>query len=270
MWKTDVWDDFKMCFPDNNNGSRIIMTTRFNEVALYAKQCSEPHYLCFLNEQESWNLLQKKLFHEEGCPTKLLQVGKEISDKCQGLPLFIILVAGILGNMEVKPNCRIEDKANSWKRVTDSLSSKLVSDREHNWMDLIELSYKHWPHHLKSCFLYFGTFLEDQEIPVSKLIMLWISEGFVQKAESKKQEDIAEEYLMNLISRNLVMVAKRRSIGGEKSCRVHDLLHKFCLEKAEEESLLHVTTSLKNKFLPFPIVIITVLIPMILVLQRLQ
>ncbi|XP_059310693.1 putative late blight resistance protein homolog R1B-17 [Lycium ferocissimum] len=230
MWKTDVWDDFKMCFPDNNNGSRIIMTTRFNEVALYAKQCN----------------------------------------KCQGLPLFIILVAGILGNMEVKPNCRIEDKANSWKRVTDSLSSKLVSDREHNWMDLLELSYKHLPHHLKSCFLYFGAFLEDQEIPVSKLIMLWISEGFVQKAESKKQEDIAEEYLMNLISRNLVMVAKRRSIGGVKSCRVHDLLHKFCLEKAEEESLLHVTTSLKNKFLPFPIVIITVLILMILVLQRLQ
>ncbi|MCD7454086.1 hypothetical protein HAX54_023448 [Datura stramonium] len=250
IWKTDVWDDLKMCFPDDRNGSRIIMTTRLNEVALYAKQCSEPHCLRFLSEQESWSLLQKKLFHAEDCPTELLKVGKEISDRCQGLPLYIVLVAGILDKMDVKPNNRIEDKANSWKRVADSLSSKLDSDGEHNWMDILELSYKHLPHHLKSCFLYFGAFLEDQEIPVSKLIILWISEGFVQKAESKKQEDIAEEYLMNLISRSLVMVDKRRSLGGVKSCRVHDLLHKFCLEKAEEGSLLQVTTSKPDKQVP--------------------
>ncbi|XP_047266483.1 putative late blight resistance protein homolog R1B-12 [Capsicum annuum] len=31
IWKTDAWDDLKMCSTDDNNGSRIIMTTPLNE-----------------------------------------------------------------------------------------------------------------------------------------------------------------------------------------------------------------------------------------------
>ncbi|KAJ8539752.1 hypothetical protein K7X08_014004 [Anisodus acutangulus] len=67
---------------------------------------------------------------------------------------------------------------------------------------------------------------------------MWISEGFVKSCEGKNLEDIAEGYLGNLIGRNLVMGTKRSSGGKIKACRIHDLLHDFCKERAKEEMRL--------------------------------
>ncbi|KAF3681176.1 putative glycosyltransferase 3-like [Capsicum annuum] len=61
VWETSAWDDLKLCFPEDNNGSRIIMTTRHYEVASYAKHDSDPHKLRFLNSDESWKLLNIKI-----------------------------------------------------------------------------------------------------------------------------------------------------------------------------------------------------------------
>ncbi|KAL3509023.1 hypothetical protein ACH5RR_028424 [Cinchona calisaya] len=46
--------------------------------------------------------------------------------------------------------------------------------------------------------------------------------------------------MMDLINRNLVMVAKQKSIGGVKACYIQDLLHEFCKSKAEEENFLQM------------------------------
>ncbi|KAH0716883.1 hypothetical protein KY285_012914 [Solanum tuberosum] len=36
IWSSKVWDDVRRCFPSQNKGSRIMLTTRNNEVACYA------------------------------------------------------------------------------------------------------------------------------------------------------------------------------------------------------------------------------------------
>ncbi|KAM3383342.1 putative late blight resistance protein R1A-4 [Capsicum galapagoense] len=36
MWKTEVWDSVRLCFPSENKGSGILLTTRNTEVARYA------------------------------------------------------------------------------------------------------------------------------------------------------------------------------------------------------------------------------------------
>ncbi|KAL3518683.1 hypothetical protein ACH5RR_021272 [Cinchona calisaya] len=69
-------------------------------------------------------------------------------------------------------------------------------------------------------------------------MQLWIAEGFVEKNELKSLEDVAEDYVMALISRSLILVAKEKSTGGVKTCRIHDLLHQFCVAKAKEENFL--------------------------------
>ena len=33
IWSTKVWDVIRICFPDNNNESRILITTRESDVA---------------------------------------------------------------------------------------------------------------------------------------------------------------------------------------------------------------------------------------------
>ncbi|CAN6569292.1 unnamed protein product [Malus baccata var. baccata] len=68
--------------------------------------------------------------------------------------------------------------------------------------------YHHLPNHLKSCVLYFGIFPEDYSISCIRLVRLWIAEDFVKLKRGKTLEEVAEEYLTELIHRSLVQVSK--------------------------------------------------------------
>ncbi|XP_071914761.1 putative late blight resistance protein homolog R1A-3 [Coffea arabica] len=231
LWDIEAWNLLKRSLPDDANGSRILFTSRFENFSSQIKQDSKPHHLRLLTDEESWQLLQNKLFGKEVCPPTLSKVGLRIANNCRGLPLTIILIGGILATTE--RDCAI------WEEVAKSLSSGNVPDTE-RWMKTLELSYSHLPDYLKPCLLYFSAFQEDRDISVQRLLWLWISEGFVQKSEGKSFKDVADEYLMDLTARSLVMVTKERTMGGAKACRLHDLVHEFCVVKAKEESFLQI------------------------------
>ncbi|KAJ8547982.1 hypothetical protein K7X08_021218 [Anisodus acutangulus] len=226
VWETSAWDDLRSCFPEDNRGSRIILTTRHYGVASHAKHNSDPHNLRFLNSDEGWMLLNNKVFNNESCPLILRDVGQEIVRKCGGLPLSIILIAGILTRMKKEKHC--------WEQVATNLGPNIQVQSEHT----LDLSYQTLPHYLKPLFLYLGVFPEDREIQVSKLTWLWIAEGFIETHAKKLSEDIARSYLENLIGRNLVMVAKKSFDGKIKACRIHDLVLEFCRKKASSENFL--------------------------------
>ncbi|CAI9093697.1 OLC1v1029256C1 [Oldenlandia corymbosa var. corymbosa] len=230
LWSIQPWNDLLLSLPDDNNGSRILITSRLPDVASKVAPGSVPHHLRLLSEDESWELLQKKLFQSQDCPDGLMEVGKEIVRSCKGLPLAIVAISGLLQ--------RTEKTQDWWNQVAESLTAKIVDSAETRCMDILELSFKHLPNHLKPCFLYVGAFLADQEIPVWKLRSLWIAEGFIKKTFMKSLDDVADEYLKDLIGRSLVMASKRSSRGGVKTCRVHDLLHAMCLAKCKEDNFL--------------------------------
>ncbi|KAM0059362.1 putative virus X resistance protein-like, coiled-coil [Helianthus debilis subsp. tardiflorus] len=226
IWSAEAWNEIRICFPDDNLGSRILVTSRLINVASNIKPDSPIHRLRFLTVEESWDLLRHKVFAEDGtCPTNLQETGKQIAERCRGLPLAILVISGLLA--------KTEKSVEFWTQVLDSIGSYIVSDSE-QCMNTLSLSYNHLPQHLKSCFLYFGAFKEDFEIDVRKLMWLWVAEGFVKAGT----ENVAEEYLVDLIDRSLVMVDQKRSDGGVKVCRVHDLLHDLCLKKSKEEKFL--------------------------------
>ncbi|XP_027177906.1 putative late blight resistance protein homolog R1A-10 [Coffea eugenioides] len=226
VWEIKAWNLVKSSFPDDANGSRILFTSR---IQLQFKPDSMAHHLRHLTDEESWKLLQKKLFGKEGFPPTLGKVGSQIAKLCRGLPLTVVLVAGILAN--TAEDC--------WEEIAKSLTSSIVLDDEYCMMTL-ELSYSHLSDDLKACFLYFSAFQEDENVPVRRLFWLWISEGFVRKTEGMRFEDVADDYLKDLVDRSLVMVSEQRSMGGAKACRLHDLVHEFCVKKAKEESFLHI------------------------------
>ncbi|CAI9299286.1 unnamed protein product [Lactuca saligna] len=227
VWSAKAWDDLKLYFPNDNTGSRILLTTRLSEIAFYAKPDGFTHHLQFLTEEESWELLCKKVFQEEGCPERLIKSGIKIAKKCQGLPLAVVVIAGLL--------VKGEKSVDLWEKVAESVTSYIVGD-PNGYLDTLALSYDHLPRHLRDCFLYVGGFPEDYKIPVRRLIWLWVAEGFIHEDSSKLMEEVAEDYLMDLIDRSLLIVAKRRSNGGVKACRIHDLLRELCLKKATEEN----------------------------------
>ncbi|KAI3700099.1 hypothetical protein L2E82_44715 [Cichorium intybus] len=231
VWTPDAWNDLKMAFPNQNCGSRILLTSRNTDVALIANPDSLPHHLKFLNDDESWELLSTKVFRKGSCPFELVELGETIARKCYGLPLAIVVVAGLL--------LKKDKTRDLWKKVAESVSSYVARDPK-QCMDVLALSYKHLPDHLKVCFIYFGAFPEDFPIPVWKLLNLWVAEGFIQQKGQDCLEDLAEEYLEDLVERNLILIAKKRSNGRIKTCRVHDMLRDLCLREAKEEKFLQV------------------------------
>ncbi|KAK4394742.1 Late blight resistance protein R1-A [Sesamum angolense] len=80
-----------------------------------------------------------------------------------------------------------------WKYVVKNVRSFANSEDNEHCLKILALSYNNLPIHLKPCFLYMKVFREDVEIRVSKLIKLWISEGFLKpkRAENLLLKNIA-------------------------------------------------------------------------------
>ncbi|XP_027096186.1 putative late blight resistance protein homolog R1B-16 [Coffea arabica] len=200
MWNIEAWNELQNPFPDDRNGSRILITSRLHHVVSQFTEEGSLLNLRPLSEKESWELLKRKVFTKEGYPEALVEVGKEIARNCQGLPLSVVAISGLL-----KTTNMICDM---WKAISESLNSLIVNDPQTRCLDILELSYNHLPDYLKACFLYFGAFQGNKEIPVQKLMWLWMAEGFIQ------DNDLAKDYLKDLIERSLIIFAKRRSNRG--------------------------------------------------------
>ncbi|GMY22500.1 putative late blight resistance protein homolog R1B-16 [Fagus crenata] len=235
IWDKNVWDEVSSAFPDKLKGSRILITSRIKEVAFHASPRIPPHELPVLNEEESWELFSQKVFQGDTCPPRLEPLGREIAKSCQGLPLAIVVLGGLLANKE--------KTSQIWNQVRGNVNPYLTDTKDgKGCLDILALSYNHLPRHLKPCFLYLGIYPEDFEISLRQLIQLWIAEGLVHQIHSRNVEDVAEDYLEELVDRSLIQVASRRADGGIKTCRIHDLLRDLCLKESEVQQFLEVRT----------------------------
>ncbi|MED6122041.1 hypothetical protein PIB30_035962 [Stylosanthes scabra] len=93
LWKTQDWDELQDAFPNDNNGSKILITRRLKEVASHTSPCP-PYYLQLLGDDESWELFSRKVFQGKECPSEIEHLGKQMVKSCEGLPLSIVVLAG--------------------------------------------------------------------------------------------------------------------------------------------------------------------------------
>nr|GLL32163.1 putative late blight resistance protein homolog R1A-3 [Ipomoea trifida] len=98
VWTKNDWEQLKIAFPNNNwKGSRILVTTRYQNVAAHIDSTGIPHQLKWLSDDECWELLEKKIFGGSRCPdTSLEAVGRSIAKKCNGVPLVVGKISGVL------------------------------------------------------------------------------------------------------------------------------------------------------------------------------
>ncbi|GER53655.1 disease resistance protein Gpa2 [Striga asiatica] len=113
IWSMEAWDRVKRLFPDND-GSRVLITTRLSKVALQLDGL-DYFQMSLLNHNESWNLLHRCVFHEQGFPPELEALGKEIAGKCRGHPLSIVLIGGLLA--------KSKQTQENWQHILENLSS---------------------------------------------------------------------------------------------------------------------------------------------------
>ncbi|KAK1317647.1 Disease resistance protein RPM1 [Acorus calamus] len=232
VWNLELWEEIKFAFPVNSYG-RIIITTREVSVAQSCTLTSGHLYeLQPLTDDKSWDLFCRTTFpFDRCCPDELEELSLNIVKRCQGIPLAIVAIGGMLA---------VKDKTVSeWERVRRG-GFGMYDEREHtivNMKRIILLSYNDLPYNLKSCLLYLSLFPEGCEIKFMKLIRLWMAEGFVKSNQPNIMvEEVAKEYINVLIKRCLILIADRNSYGEVISCRVHVVVREIILSKAREEN----------------------------------
>lgn len=233
IWDKEAWLSLKSAFPENMNGSRVIITTRNKGVAERLDGQTYVHELRFLTPEESWQLFCKKAFHDSIANKGLEKLGREMVEKCRGLPLAIAVLGGLLLHRDPEGWCSVRDDL--WRCVrSDSTDVARLLDLSFN-----DLSYE-----LKLCFLYLSHF-PDCIIDVKKFIRLLVAEGFARQTDDRTMEDVARDHLDELINRSLIQTEERRW-GRLSKCRVHDLLRDLAIEKAKDLNFIHIWDESKS------------------------
>ncbi|KAG8372160.1 hypothetical protein BUALT_Bualt12G0037600 [Buddleja alternifolia] len=232
MWNIKAWDKLKVYLPNNNNGSRLLITTRLSKLAFHLMG-SNGFEMKLLDEDKSWILFSQKVFGEEVCPPELEEIGKKIAKCCKGLPLSIAVIGGLLA--------KSERTRQYWEYIAKNLNPIVNLEDNACCLKILSMSYINLPIHLKPCFLYMGVFPEDDEIHVPTLIKLWVAEGFLKPISGKSFEVVARDYFNDLIDRNLILEHKSwDDYGKRKFCKIHDLLRDLCLREARKEKFFCV------------------------------
>ncbi|XP_051182972.1 putative disease resistance protein At1g50180 isoform X1 [Lolium perenne] len=245
VWEEDTWDQLNRtikAFPDTNNGSKVLLTTRKEKVANHIEMPTHVHVLKELDQEKSWELFSSKAIPTYrrsviGDVSDLEQLGRLLARKCDGLPLALAVLGGYLSK-----NLNLE----AWSETLSCWPSTRNTQLMHN---ILARSYKDMTdHYLRSCFLYLASFPEDFRIDVSVLIALWIAEDFIPQAPKHEQEETARKYVAELAQRSLLQVTRRSMAHGWiEQIGVHDILRDWCVEEARQDGFLDVIDKISGQ-----------------------
>ncbi|KAF7105264.1 hypothetical protein CFC21_106093 [Triticum aestivum] len=239
VWTIAAWDAIFSKLPDNKCSSRIIVTTRIDNVAKACSDASGDIYnIQALNPSDSKKLFLRRAFSSvsDSCPKDLEEVMEKVLKKCGGLPLAIISVASLLASYSSP------ESKHMWEIVFKSIGSQMDSHPTLEGMrQIVTLSYDHLPHHLKGCMMYLSIFPEDYVIVKDRLLMRWIAEGLVAEKRGLTMMEVAESYFNELVSRS--MIDRDSDVvtyydGRVETCRVHDMTLEVMVSKSLEANFV--------------------------------
>ncbi|XP_060965690.1 putative disease resistance protein At1g50180 [Cannabis sativa] len=254
IWTTTTWDLLKHAFPTNIQGdtlhSKILLTTRNKVVGLHADPHGFIHEPHLLNDKESWELFQNKCYSIGTDPSdsnddeeRKKELAVEMLKKCSGLPLAIIVLAGLLSKKHTIRDWELM-KANVILCIGQGYQQHDVDSNYHGVSGVLGLSYSELPSHLKPCFLYLACYAEDVPIRTKELCHILIAEGLISRRRGSvgTWEEVAYDWLCELVERSMIQVKEMSSTKERiKSFCIHDLMRDLCVSKAQEENFLHFT-----------------------------
>uniref|UniRef100_A0A6N2MJA8 Disease resistance RPP13-like protein 1 n=1 Tax=Salix viminalis TaxID=40686 RepID=A0A6N2MJA8_SALVM len=217
----DDWTVLRRPFQVTSPGSRIIVTTRNQGVALMMSAFPSYH-LKVLSFDDSLSLFAK---HALGRPNfndlpDLLEVGQQIVQRCRGLPMAVKTLGGLL---------RTKPSVDEWESV---LNSKMwdISEHKGGILPALRLSYYHLPSHLKQLFVFCSILPKDYEFYKDELVLLWMAEGFLPDAGGEKNMEELYSCFNELLSRSFF----QRSSSNEQRYLMHHLISDLAQSVAGE------------------------------------
>ncbi|CAN0913022.1 Disease resistance protein RPM1 [Linum grandiflorum] len=140
---------------DGHKGSRVIITTRMDDIASYSSSQvgSHVYHVKPLNKDKAWQLFCMRAFPSKSCnkcPPELQVIANRFMEKCEGLPLAIGLLATKTSSIR------------AWTTVFKNLQWELSNNQMLQPIkSILLLSYNDLPYRLRYCFLYFSLLPED-------------------------------------------------------------------------------------------------------------
>ncbi|XP_062088638.1 putative disease resistance RPP13-like protein 1 [Humulus lupulus] len=187
VWNEEYsfWDTIRMLFKVGAQGSEkvasIVGTT-------------ESRHLEVLKEEACFELFVKLVSGNKEfiADSYLGRIGKQLINKCKGLPLAVKAVASLLRFTNVK----------EWKRIAESDILDLPVG-ETTILPALRLSYYYFPSHLKRCFLYCSMFPKDYKFRKNELVSLWMLDDLLEHSSGNRTvKEVGYEYFDDLVSRS--------------------------------------------------------------------
>ncbi|XP_042427091.1 putative disease resistance protein RGA4 [Zingiber officinale] len=219
----DVWNEDRhqwesLCAPlrSGKPGSKILVTTRSRKIAGMVGDLDAIH-LEGLDEKCFWEFFKKCAFSSSNSGVHhyhLEAMAKKMIYKLKGLPLAAKTLGGLL-------SMKLDEQ--HWKSILDSEIWQLPQEEENGIIPALQLSYQYLPPHLKQCFAFCSLFPKNYSFSESKLISIWIAEGFIVPQGSIRMEELGNNYFHELVNRSFFQ--KIKSKGFIKQFGMHDLIH---------------------------------------------
>ncbi|XP_058107102.1 putative disease resistance protein RGA3 isoform X3 [Magnolia sinica] len=225
VWSTnnEMWDKLIPPYQEGARGSRIIVTTRSEDVAR-AMGRGRIHKLASLSFDDCWLLFSHGALEHRSAEerSELDVIGKEIVKKCGGVPLAAKTIGSALGSRRTRREWELILESDVWNSH-DVLQGILPA---------LLLSYYDLPPALKQCFAYFSVFPKDWEIEKDMIVKLWVAQGFIRSDRSRDMEEIGGLYFDDLLRRSLLQDAELHYVQKYK---MHDLVHDLAQSVAGSE-----------------------------------
>ncbi|KAK2970880.1 hypothetical protein RJ640_027599 [Escallonia rubra] len=228
VWDRNLWTDINVSLQDEGQRSRVILTTRKEEIALSSfGDKSYVHNIQPLKPSDAWDLFCMKAFSSNSCPEELQHTASELVRKCGGLPLALLALGGVMYSKKT---------SSEWIDFSSGLNQEL---RTNPGLEVVKgilfLSFSDLPYQLKRCFLYCSIFPEDYQMYRGKVVRLWIAEGFIEYDKAKKPYVLGGEYFEELVHRSMLQAVSWSYTGSPILCQMHDLVRELAISTSEAE-----------------------------------
>ncbi|KAM0069326.1 putative P-loop containing nucleoside triphosphate hydrolase, leucine-rich repeat domain superfamily [Helianthus debilis subsp. tardiflorus] len=208
----DDWENLVRPFHSGANGSRVIMTTRKQQLL---KKIGFNHldHLERLSHEDALSLLALHALDVDNFDSHatLKPQAEGIVKKCGGLPLALKAIGRLM---------RAKTEEEEWNDVLNSEIWNLESADE--IVPALRLSYHDLSADLKRLFAYCSLFPKDFLFEKEEMVLLWVAEGYLNESVANKSpECLGHECFEKLLSRSFF----QRAPSGEPFFVMHDLMN---------------------------------------------
>ncbi|EOA34877.1 hypothetical protein CARUB_v10022460mg, partial [Capsella rubella] len=218
LFLDDIWTKVDLAeigvpVPTTENKCKIAFTTRSLDVCA-RMGVRDPIYVQCLAPDKAFELFLKKVGEQTlQSDAQILDLASQVAERCCGLPLALNVIGETMASKET---------VQEWKHALDVLNTYAAefSGMEDIILPILKFSYDSLKgEHIKSCFKYLAI---TSSCPKDHLIMLWISEGFIDDSMGVERAKNEGHAVVEILVRASLVISE---FGDTGTVELHDVIH---------------------------------------------